>query len=1040
MSFEKLFSESFRASPIGQYLLAPTERFEILEVNDAFLEAVRRTRANVQGKPLFEAFPDDPDSPHSAVAALAQSIAAAILTGKTQTMPAQLYPIEMHRNGERWFENMVWSATNTPIYDADGKLLCVSHTTIDITERIKSEQRLYESEKRFRLMADAVPQIIWITDRYGQMEFLNKQFTDYTGTNGEGSAPADMAANFIHPDDGAGVVAAWEVALETGKPFDIEHRIRSAAGADRWFLARAEPYRDPGTGQIVRWFGISVDIHDKKMAEAALRVSEERYRTLFESIDEAFCVVEFIDGPHGPLSDYMHMEANPAYMRHAGISDIVGKTGRGELSEAEADAWVTIFRGVLETGSPVRFERELEATGRHLEVACSRVEPAASRQVAIVFSDVTARKQAEHKLRDLNDTLESQVAERTAERDRMWDTSPDLMLVIDFKGFLRRVNPAWTDLLGYAPGELVGRHVNELVIHADHAATIEAFETTAAGGLPTIENRFRHKDGSIRWISWVAAPAGDVSYATGRDITADKERVAELAARTIERDRLWNLSQDMLARANFGGSMSAVSPAWTRVLGWSEAELLTRSYASFMHPDDMAATLEAIAGMGRTLQPARFENRISTRDGGWKHIEWTVMPEFDGENFVAVGRDLSLNKAREAELAQAQEALRQSQKMEAVGQLTGGLAHDFNNLLAAISGGLQLLKLKLQRGQYQGLERYIDIGESSVRRAASLTQRLLAFSRRQTLDPKPTDVNRLIAGMDELVRRSVGPMVEVEVIHAEDLWSTRVDAPQLENALLNLCINARDAMLPTGGKLTLATANSWLNECDAEQAMQPGQYVALCVSDTGTGMSPNVVERIFDPFYTTKPLGEGTGLGLSMVYGFVRQSGGQVRVHSEVGAGTTMCLYLPRHSGAVTEVEQVNVPPIESGHGETVLLIEDEHALRDIIEEVLRDAGYRVLAAHDGPTGLQILRSDTHVDLLVTDVGLPGGLNGRQVADAARVWRRALKVLFITGYADTAAVGNGRLEAGMEVLTKPFELGAFARKVRVLIDSHTHRN
>lgn len=695
---------------------------------------------------------------------------------------------------------------------------------------------------------------------------------------------------------------------------------------------------------------------------------------------------------------------------------------------------MAIFRSVLETGQPVRFESELEATDRHLEVACSRVGPAAKRQVAILFQDVSARKRAERKLRELNETLESQVAERTAERDRMWDISPALMLVIDFEGYLRRVNPAWTTILGYTPAELLGHHVNEFVHPDDHGATVGAYEAVAAGGQAVIENRYRHKDGTIRWVSWVAAPAGNMTYATGRDITAEKEREAEAATRTAERERLWNLSQDMLARANYEGTMSAVSPAWTQVLGWSEAELLARPYASFMHPDDMPGTLEAIGRMAETHQPARFENRIATRDGGWKHIEWTVTAELDGRNFIAVGRDLSVNKAREAELKQAQDALRQAQKMEAVGQLTGGLAHDFNNLLASISGALQVLKLKLQRGQYGGIERYIELGESSVRRAASLTQRLLAFSRRQTLDPKPTDVNRLLLGMEELVRHSVGPMVELEVVAAQDLNLTKVDPSQLENAVLNLCINSRDAMMPGGGKLRLVTANRYVSGAMAKESeMQPGEYIALSVTDTGTGMPPEVVARVFDPFFTTKPLGEGTGLGLSMVYGFVRQSGGQVRVHSKPGAGTTICLYLPRHTGALRDEAGAEALAIESGQGETVLLIEDEHALRVIVEEVLRDAGYRVLTAQDGPAGLQLLNSDMKVDLLVTDVGLPGGLNGRQVADAARVGRPGLKVLFITGYADTAAVGNGRLDPGMEVMTKPFEIGAFAGKVRALI-------
>ena len=802
-------------------------------------------------------------------------------------------------------------------YASDGSPSRMAGVSIDVTDKRRAEDKLRESEARFRLMADAVPQIIWITDRHGQMEFLNKQFVDYTGAAGQAWAPAQMAANFIHPGDGPQVVAAWKVALETGEPFDVEHRIRSAAGEDRWFLARAEPYRDPTTGLIVRWFGVSVDIHDRKMAESALLESEARYRILFDTIDEGLCVLEFIDGPRGPLSDYVHFQANPAYMRHTGLPDIVGKTGREVLTESEADAWVATFRGVLETGEPIRFERELEATGRHLELACFRVEPATLRQVAVLFQDVTARKWAERRLRELNDTLENRVAERTAERDR-----------------------------------------------------------------------------------------------------------------------LWRLSQDLLSRANFDGRMIAISPAWMQVLGWSESELLARPYASFMHPDDMPRTLEAIASMAETRQPSRFENRILTREGGWKHIEWTVTPEPDGENFVAIGRDLSFNKAREAELEQAQEALRQSHKMEAVGQLTGGLAHDFNNLLASISGALQVLKFKIQRGQHVGLERYIEMGESSVRRAASLTHRLLAFSRRQTLDPKPTDIGRLIAGMEELIRRSAGPMVELEVVNAQDLWPTKIDPSQLENALLNLCINARDAMMPSGGKLTLVTANKWIDERSArEQEMRPGDYVSLCVSDTGTGMPPEVVARIFDPFYTTKPLGEGTGLGLSMVYGFVRQSDGQVRVHSKVGSGTSISLYLPRYAGVAPAEETVETLPIESGHGETILLIEDEHALREIVEDVLRDAGYRMLTAQDGPTGLRILNSDTRVDLLLTDVGLPGGLNGRQVADAARVHRPRLKVLFITGYANTAAVGNGRLDPGMQVMTKPFEISELANNVRALIDA-----
>jgi PAS domain S-box-containing protein len=394
-------------------------------------------------------------------------------------------------------------------------------------------------------------------------------------------------------------------------------------------------------------------------------------------------------------------------------------------------------------------------------------------------------------------------------------------------------------------------------------------------------------------------------------------------------------------------------------------------------------------------------------------------------------------EARTRALMSAEEALRQAQKMEAVGQLTGGLAHDFNNLLAGMSASLQLLQLRLKQERYEGLERYITMGQEAVRRAAALTQRLLAFARRQTLDPKPTNVNRLVASMEDLIRRTVGTEIELEVVGAGGLWSTQIDASQLENSLLNLCINGRDAMFPAGGRLTIETANKWLDERGAaERDLTPGQYISICVTDTGTGIPPDVINRVFEPFFTTKPLGQGTGLGLSMVYGFVRQSGGQIRIYSEVGQGTTMCLYLPRYIGEVGDAAELAEPKsIENGDGQTVLIVEDEETIRLLLVEVLVDAGYLTLTAKDGSSALRVLQSPNRIDLMVTDVGLPGGMNGRQVADAARVARKDLKVLFITGYAENAAVGNGHLEHGMEILTKPFDIASLARRVHAMIGS-----
>jgi len=542
------------------------------------------------------------------------------------------------------------------------------------------------------------------------------------------------------------------------------------------------------------------DNTELERAETALADSEQRYRTLFESMDEGFCIIEFLDGPHGPLSDYVHIEANPAYAQHAGIPNVVGQKLR-EMVPDEADGWAELYGGVLRTGVPIRFERELVATGRHLELAAFRIEPASRRQVAVLFQDITARKRAEAALQHLNETLEIRIAEAIAER---------------------------------------------------------------------------------------------------------------------------------------------------------------------------------------------------------KHAE---------------------------------EALRQSQKMEAVGQLTGGIAHDFNNLLTGIIGSLELLEVRLRQGRTSEIHRYVGAAQGASKRAAALTHRLLAFSRRQTLDPRPTDVNRLVMDMEELIRRTVGPQITLEVVTAVGLWQALIDASQLESALLNLCINARDAM-PEGGRITIETANKWLDDHAAkERDLPPGQYLSLCVTDTGSGMTPDVIARAFDPFFTTKPIGQGTGLGLSMVYGFVRQSGGQVRIYSELGCGTTMCLYLPRHYGNSSEIPTITAPTASARAptGKTVLIVDDEPSVRMLVTEVLEDLGYSPIEASDGPAGLRILESEAAIDLLISDVGLPGGINGRQLADAARITRPELKVLFITGYAENAIIGSGHLAPGMRVLTKPFVVETLANRIQDMI-------
>ncbi|MGE4242819.1 response regulator [Ramlibacter sp.] len=396
----------------------------------------------------------------------------------------------------------------------------------------------------------------------------------------------------------------------------------------------------------------------------------------------------------------------------------------------------------------------------------------------------------------------------------------------------------------------------------------------------------------------------------------------------------------------------------------------------------------------------------------------------------ALERLRSESREREA----IEEALRHAQKMEAVGQLTGGIAHDFNNLLQGITGSLDLLKLRLQLGKLDNIDRLITGALSSAHKAAGLTHRLLAFSRRQPLDPKPVKANQLIAPMEELLRRTVGENIRIELVLSGGLWTTLCDPVQLESALLNLCINARDAM-PDGGTLTIETANAWLDAAyAAKEDLVPGQYVCISVTDSGQGIPADVLSRVFEPFFTTKPIGQGTGLGLSMVYGFAKQSSGHVKLYSEAGHGTTAKLYLPRHHAEPVQLEPNATLRAEDheGRSEIVLVVEDEPVVRTLVVDVLESLGFRVIEAVDGPSALRILQSEQRIDLLVSDVGLPG-MNGRQVYDAAASRRPGLKVLFMTGYAENAALSKGFLDPGMELITKPFAMEQLASRIRAML-------
>ncbi|GBQ99782.1 PAS domain-containing protein [Asaia lannensis] len=611
---------------------------------------------------------------------------------------------------------------------------------------------------------------------------------------------------------------------------------------------------------------------------------------------------------------------------------------------------------------------------------------------------------------------------------------PDVSGLYAFRSF-----GSYIDLL--IRGEVVAiDDVRIDLLTADQSAHFAPLHICALLNVPIMENgvlqalvlvHFSHPH---RWdeitLSFVRTVA-DRSWAAIRQIRAQEalrrmnETLEEqVLRRTRERDRLWAISADLLALTDRDGRLRYLNPSWQNCFGDKARDWIGSKAEHLVHPDDMARATEALSLLREGKLDHGVDLRFLHQDGKWHTFNWSG--SIEGEDIYLIGRDVTDRIALE-------DQLRQSQKMEAVGQLTGGLAHDFNNILAGIGGALSLLTRRIEQGRTEGLERYITAAQGATDRAAALTHRLLAFSRRQTLDPQAADINALIIGMEDLLAGTVGPGVVLELCLDETLGPALVDTNQLENALLNLSINARDAM-PEGGHLQIATSRKTLGMLQAEEwGLRPGAYQVLSVSDTGVGMNAEIMARAFDPFFTTKPLGKGTGLGLSMIYGFARQSGGRVSIASTPGKGTAVQIWLPSHAASATTAPVGAVLP-RSGdplHNLRVLLVDDEETLRFTMRETLEDWGAIVQEAGDGTSALALLNDRERLyDVLITDVGLPGGLNGRQLADAAQVLRPGLPVLFITGYAEQALFDRSTRDEKIHILPKPFTTAMLDDKLR----------
>jgi PAS domain S-box-containing protein len=636
----------------------------------------------------------------------------------------------------------------------------------------------------------------------------------------------------------------------------------------------------------------------------ALHESEQRYRTLFDTIDEGFCVIEFLDGPHGPSSDYVHVEANPAYARHAGISDVVGRTVR-EMVPDEAAGWIELYRHVLVTGEPSRFERALVATGRHLELAAFRLEPPSRRQVAVLFQDITARKRAEAALRDLNDTLEQRVAERTKallESERrfrgIFDSALQFMALLAPDGTVAEVNETALHWSQIAPADIVGKPF------------------------------------------WLAAPMRD-NPSLQSAIAAGIRRAS--AGHTVREE----------------------------------------------HEMRGAGNVRAIVDF--SLKPVLNEH---------------------GEPIwlVAEGRDIT-------ELKRTEEALRQAQKLEAVGQLTGGVAHDFNNLLTIIKSSTELLRRPDLPDARR--HRYVEAISDTVDRASKLTGQLLAFARRQALKPEIFEPAVRVRDIADMVRTIVGPRIRIATeVRCENCF-VEADVSQFETALINMVVNARDAMNGEG-MVTITIEDVARMPAIRGHEAAPGRYVALSLADTGSGIPPDKIDHIFEPFYTTKEVGKGTGLGLSQVYGFAKQSGGNVAVESEVGCGARFTLYLP--AADMTSRDEVIKPNgqgrvrADMGSGCRVLVVEDNVEVGQFSTQILQDLGYETIWAANADEALKLLAEADEFDAVFSDVMMPG-MSGVELGQEIRRLYPGLPVVLTSGYSDVLAE-EGR--HGFDLIKKPY--------------------
>ena len=935
------------------------------------------------------------------------------------------HPDEISHDEIELTDGTVLDRYSSPVLGKDGTLYGRIWTFHDITARRESEVAMQKQQAELRILFDLMPAMIWFKDTHNGFRKVNQRVAEATGlpiTEIEGKT-----AEEIFPKEAAGYYADdLEVIRSKAPKLGIIEKMKGPANLEIWVRTDKMPVCDKD-GKVTGLIAMVHDITDSKRAEEALRESESRYHSLFENMLEGYAHCQIVvEGDN--VRDFIYLEVNSAFETLTGLKNVIGKT-RNEVIPGANEAnpeLLEMYCRVALSGEPERCETWVKSLGIWFSIS---VYSHKKGHFVAVFDNITERKHAEEALRESEERFAG-----------AFEHAPIGVALASPAGRWLKINRALCRLVGYTEAEMFERSFQDITYPGDLADSLECVRQLIAGEVQSYqsEKRYIHAAGHLVTVLLNVSLVRDLLnqpryfIAQIQDITERKrtEQSLRLLSSAVKQSK----ESIMITEADLdlpGPRITFVNPAFTQMTGYTAAEVLGQTPRLLHGPRTDPAVLARLRHNLEQGDDFSGETINYRKDGTEFIIEWQIAPLRDSSSaithFVAIQRDVTGRRRLEAQLLH-------SQKMETVGKLAGGVAHEFNSILTAIMGQSELLLQDLPASS--PLSRKVNAIREATGRAAILTRQLLAYGRKQTLQPERLNLNSILSGMAGTLQHLVGHDIDIRSIPAAELHPVKVDAGQISQVIMNMVINARDAM-PDGGKLTLETANVSLDQSSVDRypELKPGDYVMLAITDTGSGMSPAVQARVFEPFFSTKGVGEGTGLGLSTCYGIIKQSGGHITVHSEPGSGTTFKIYLPQVAAASEDTLQRGAAPILPCGTETLLLVEEDLSLREMAGALLQRLGYTVLTAANGIEALSLHEAHrpAHIDLLCTDLAMPQ-MSGTELADRVRANSPHIRTLFTSAYTANATLYQGVWNQEMPLLQKPFAPSALAQKLREVLD------